>query len=80
MLFDRMSSNFRILYFYGDTIIDIDNEITYNGQNMLEIEANITWKMLQIRVSQATYIGIPIYSDKNVKSMFEFTSINVIKM
>lgn len=47
---------------------------------MLEIEANITWKMLQIRVSQATYIGIPIYSDKNVKSLFEFASINVIKM
>jgi hypothetical protein len=47
---------------------------------MLEIEVNITWKMLQIRISQAIYISIPIYSDRNVKSMFEFASINWIKM
>jgi hypothetical protein len=47
---------------------------------MLEIEVNITWKMLQIRISQAIYISIPIYSDRNVKSMFEFASINGIKM
>ena len=80
MLFDKMSSNFGILYLYGETIIDINNEITYNGQNMLEIEVNITWKMLQIRISQAIYISIPIYSDRNVKSMFEFASINGIKM
>jgi hypothetical protein len=36
--------------------------------------------MLQIRVSQGRYIGVLIYSDKSVSSMFGFAGINKINM
>jgi hypothetical protein len=48
--------------------------------NMFEIEVKITWKMLQIRVSQARYVGISICSDVCVNSMYGFASINRINM
>jgi hypothetical protein len=46
---------------------------------MFEIEVEITWRMLQTRVSQTCYIGVPIH-DENVNSMFEFMRINEINM
>jgi hypothetical protein len=46
------------------------------GWNMFEIKVAITWRMLQIRVNQALYIGVPIYSDESVNSIFEFARIN----
>jgi hypothetical protein len=47
---------------------------------MFEIEVEITWRMMQIRVSSTHYIGVPISSDGSVISMFRFTSINGINM
>ena len=47
---------------------------------MFEIQVEITWRMLQTRVSQACYVGVPIYSDGSVNSMFGFTKINGINM
>jgi hypothetical protein len=46
---------------------------------MFEIEVEITWRMLQTRVSQTCYIGVPIH-DENVNSMFKFMRINEINM
>jgi len=46
--------------------------------NMFEIEVKITWKMLQIRVSQARYVDISICSDVCVNSMYGFASINML--
>jgi len=49
------------------------------GWNMSEI----TWRMLQIRVNQALYVGVPIYSDESVNSIFEFariTEINILEL
>jgi len=48
--------------------------------NIFEIEVGITWRMLQTRVSQARYVGVPIYSDESVNSMFGFVKINGINM
>jgi len=48
--------------------------------NMFEIEVEITWRILQTRVSQARYVDIPICSDMSVDSMFEFVRINRINM
>jgi hypothetical protein len=48
--------------------------------NIFEIEVEITWRMLQTRVSQARYVGVPIYSDESVNSMFGFVKINGIDM
>jgi len=50
------------------------------GKNIFGIEVKITWRMLQIRVSQACYIGVLIYSDRSVSSMFGFARINKINM
>jgi len=50
------------------------------GWNIFEIEVEITWRILQTRVSQARYVGIPICSDMSVDSMFEFAMINKINM
>jgi hypothetical protein len=36
--------------------------------------------MLQTKVSQARYVGVPIYSDGSVNSMFGFARINEINM
>ena len=33
VLFDRMSSNFGILWFHDGIIINTDNDITYNGES-----------------------------------------------
>jgi hypothetical protein len=49
------------------------------GWNMSEI----TWRMLQIRVNQALYVGVPIYSDESVNLIFEFariTEINILEL
>jgi hypothetical protein len=43
---------------------------------MFEIEVEITWRMLQIEVSQDCYVGVPICSDMSVNSTFRFTMIN----
>jgi hypothetical protein len=47
---------------------------------MFEIEVEITWRMLQIDVSQAHYVGVPICSNENVNSMFGFVRNNEINM
>jgi hypothetical protein len=47
---------------------------------MFEIEVEITWRMLQTRVSQACYVDILICSYGSVNSMFEFARINEINM
>jgi len=47
---------------------------------MFEIEVEITWRMLQTRVSQACYVDILICSDGSVNSMFGFARINEINM
>jgi hypothetical protein len=52
MLFDRMSSDFRILCFYDGIIINTDNDITYNGEShefltaTLNMSLNELYKML----------------------------------
>jgi hypothetical protein len=52
MLFDRMSSDFRILCFYDGIIINTDNDITYNGEShefltaTLDMSLNELYKML----------------------------------
>ena len=33
VLFDRMSDNLWILYFHDDIIVNINNDITYNGES-----------------------------------------------
>jgi hypothetical protein len=48
--------------------------------NIFEIVVEITWRMLQTRVNQACYVGIPIYSIGSVNSIFRFARINVINM
>jgi len=50
------------------------------GWNMFEIKVEITWRMLQIRINQALYVSVPIYSDESVNSIFEFARINGINM
>jgi hypothetical protein len=102
VLFDEISGNLRILCFHGGIIVNIDNGITYNGENyefptaslhmslnelsrMLynQLDRNIfeiTWRMLQTRVNQACYVGIPIYYNENVNSIFRFVRINMINM
>jgi len=47
---------------------------------VFEIEVEITYRMLQIRVSQARYVSVPIYSDKSVNSMCGFAKINRINI
>ena len=45
--------------------------------------SEITWRMLQIRVNQALYVGVPIYSDESVNLIFEFariTEINILEL
>jgi len=46
---------------------------------MFEIKIEITWRMLQIEVSQAHYVSVPC-SDESVISMFGFVRINEINM
>jgi hypothetical protein len=47
---------------------------------MFEIEVEITWRMLQIDVSQAHYVSVPICSNESVYSMFGFVRNNEINM
>jgi hypothetical protein len=47
---------------------------------MFEIEVEITWRTLQTGVSQACYVGVSIYSDGSVNSIFRFVRINRINM
>ena len=46
------------------------------GNNIFEIEVEITWKMFQTVVSQARYVGVPVCSEKSVNSMFRFARVN----
>jgi hypothetical protein len=97
-----MSCTIGILSLYGGTIINTENDITYNrgsnesltttldmslneiskilydrlGWNAPKIKVEITWRMMQIRVSSIHYVGVPIYSNGNLNSMFGFASIN----
>jgi hypothetical protein len=50
------------------------------GWNVFETEVEITWRMLQIDVSQAHYVGVPICSNESVNSMFGFVRNNEINM
>ena len=47
---------------------------------MFEIEVEITWRILQIDVSQAYYVGILICRNKSVNSIFGFVRNNEINM
>ena len=46
---------------------------------MFEIEAEITWRMLQTGVSQTCYVSVQIHNE-NVNSMFGFMRINWINI
>jgi hypothetical protein len=50
------------------------------GWNVFETEVEITWRMLQIDVSQAHYVGVPICSNESLNSMFGFVRNNKINM
>jgi hypothetical protein len=50
------------------------------GWNMFEIKVEITWRMLQIEVSQSRDVGVPICSDESVNLIIRFTRINEINM
>jgi hypothetical protein len=50
------------------------------GWNMFEIKVEITWRMLQIEISQSRDVGVPICSDEIVNLIFRFTRINGINM
>jgi hypothetical protein len=97
-----MSCTIGILSLYSDTIINTENDITYNrgsnesltttldmslneiskilydqlGWNAPEIKVEITWRMMQTEVSLIHYVGVPIYSNESLNSMFGFASIN----
>uniref|UniRef100_A0A6N2L751 Uncharacterized protein n=1 Tax=Salix viminalis TaxID=40686 RepID=A0A6N2L751_SALVM len=47
---------------------------------MFELEIEITWMMLQGKVSDARYVSAPVCSDENVSSMFKSVRINEINM
>jgi hypothetical protein len=46
---------------------------------MFEMEVEITLRMLQITVS-LRYVGVPIYNNGSVNSIFRFAMINKINM
>jgi hypothetical protein len=47
---------------------------------MFEIEIEITWRILQIGVSQDCYINVSICSDESVNLIFRFARFNEINM